>query len=75
MKTEEATKVIGFFGDDTVFYTRAGRCFHVVNCPLVRRSSGNVASIKQAIEWGLVPCCVCRPEENVLYKTKHMRLR
>jgi len=75
MKTEEAQAVIGFFGDETVFYTKNGKCFHVPNCPSVRRSSGNVTSIERALEWDLLPCLICEPVENVLYKEKHMRLR
>jgi len=75
MNKKEAQAVKGFFGDETVFYTNKGRCFHVPNCPSVRKSSGNVTQMKRAIEWGLMPCCICEPEENFLYKEKYMRLR
>lgn len=75
MNTKDAKAVIGFFGDHTVFYTKNGKCFHVPNCPSVSRSSGNVTQMKRAIEWDLVPCLICQPEEHVLYKEKYMELR
>ncbi len=76
MKTEEAHAILGMFGCDTVFYTEKGHCFHVLDCPRVRgsrKSEGNVTSIKQAIEWGLAPCRICRPGRNVLYKERRIK--
>jgi hypothetical protein len=64
----EAKAIVGFLGDETVFYTRKGTRFHVVNCPIVSSKSGNVTQTRRALEYGLKPCDVCRPLENVLYK-------
>lgn len=68
LKTGKAA--LGFFGDKTVFYTRKGTHYHVVNCPLVNKKGVNVTQIKQALKWGLKPCRKCKPDSHILFGVK-----
>ncbi len=48
-------------GEETVYITKAGKRYHLQDCPTLRHSVKIPIKLKDAVKAGYTPCRVCHP--------------